>query len=56
VADYARAGIPMLPVVAGPVETRRQIPIYAVALAPIGASLAVRLCRLVYGSRWRRAR
>ena len=36
--DYARAGIPMLPVVAGPVETRRQILIYAVALAPIGAS------------------
>jgi protoheme IX farnesyltransferase len=36
--DYARAGIPMLPVVAGPAETRRQILIYAVALAPIGAS------------------
>jgi heme o synthase len=36
--DYARAGIPMLPVVAGPVETRRQILIYAVVLALIGAS------------------
>ena len=36
--DYARAGIPMLPVVAGPAETRRQILIYAVVLAPIGAS------------------
>jgi protoheme IX farnesyltransferase len=36
--DYARAGIPMLPVVAGRDETRRQILIYALLLAPIGAS------------------
>jgi len=36
--DYARAGIPMLPVVAGAAETRRQILIYALVLAPIGAS------------------
>jgi protoheme IX farnesyltransferase len=36
--DYARAGIPMLPVVAGPAETRRQILIYALALVPVGAS------------------
>src|SRR5215470_12202200 len=36
--DYARAGIPMLPVVAGQAETRRQILIYALVLAPIGAS------------------
>jgi protoheme IX farnesyltransferase len=36
--DYARAGIPMLPVVAGRAETRRQILLYAVVLAPIGAS------------------
>jgi protoheme IX farnesyltransferase len=36
--DYARAGIPMLPVVAGPAETRRQILIYALVLAPVGAS------------------
>ncbi|MBZ0146995.1 MAG: heme o synthase [Pseudorhodoplanes sp.] len=35
--DYARAGIPMLPVVAGETETRRQILIYSVALAPVGA-------------------
>ncbi len=35
--DYARAGIPMLPVVAGETETRRQILIYSVVLAPIGA-------------------
>jgi protoheme IX farnesyltransferase len=36
--DYARAGIPMLPVVAGYPETRRQILIYSVALVPIGAA------------------
>jgi protoheme IX farnesyltransferase len=36
--DYARAGIPMLPVVAGLAETRRQILIYALVLAPIGVS------------------
>src|SRR5712672_1173729 len=35
--DYARAGIPMLPVVAGPAETKRQILIYSLVLAPIGA-------------------
>lgn len=33
-ADYARAGVPMLPVVAGAAETRKQILIYALALAP----------------------
>src|SRR5689334_6132564 len=36
--DYARAGIPMLPNVAGEAETRRQILIYSIVLAPIGAS------------------
>jgi protoheme IX farnesyltransferase len=34
--DYARAGIPMLPVVSGADETRRQIFIYTLILAPIG--------------------
>ncbi|MCA0318658.1 MAG: heme o synthase [Proteobacteria bacterium] len=34
--DYARAGVPMLPVVAGEAETRRQILIYTVLLAPLG--------------------
>ena len=34
--DYARAGIPMLPVVAGPDETRRQILLYTLVLAPVG--------------------
>jgi len=33
--DYARAGVPMLPVVAGADETRRQILIYALLLAPL---------------------
>jgi protoheme IX farnesyltransferase len=36
--DYARAGIPMLPVVAGEEETRRQIVIYTLILAPLGAT------------------
>ena len=34
--DYARSGIPMLPVVAGLPETRRQILIYSLVLAPLG--------------------
>ncbi|MFD1704200.1 heme o synthase [Methylopila henanensis] len=38
--DYARAGVPMLPVVAGPDETRRQILLYALALAPLGVAPA----------------
>ena len=33
--DYARAGVPMLPVVAGKAETRRQVVIYSVILAPV---------------------
>jgi protoheme IX farnesyltransferase len=36
--DYARAKVPMLPVVSGPEETRRQILLYSVVLLPIGAS------------------
>jgi protoheme IX farnesyltransferase len=36
--DYARAGIPMLPVVAGDRETRRQILLYTLILAPLGAA------------------
>jgi heme o synthase len=34
--DYARAGIPMLPVVAGEVATRRQILLYTLVLVPVG--------------------
>lgn len=37
VEEYRRAGVPMLPVVAGAEETRRQILIYSILLAPIGA-------------------
>src|SRR2546423_10234057 len=33
-SDYAAAGIPMLPVVAGPRHTRRQVFFYSLALAP----------------------
>jgi protoheme IX farnesyltransferase len=36
--DYARAGIPMLPVVAGAEETRRQILLYTLILAPLGVA------------------
>jgi len=36
--DYARAGVPMLPVVAGEAETRRQILLYSLLLAPLGAA------------------
>jgi len=32
--DYAKVGIPMMPVVAGEVSTRRQILVYAILLAP----------------------
>jgi heme o synthase len=34
--DYARARVPMLPVVAGLDETRRQIMLYSLVLAPVG--------------------
>jgi protoheme IX farnesyltransferase len=36
--DYARAGVPMLPVVAGPDETRKQILLYSLVLAPVGVT------------------
>nr|WP_277348889.1 heme o synthase [Sneathiella limimaris] len=36
--DYANAGVPMLPVVAGREATRRQVLIYSVLLLPIGVS------------------
>jgi protoheme IX farnesyltransferase len=36
--DYARARIPMLPVVAGAAETRRQILLYSLSLLPVGAA------------------
>src|SRR5262249_20156377 len=33
-AEYARAGVPMLPVVAGSAQTKRQILVYSALLAP----------------------
>jgi protoheme IX farnesyltransferase len=36
--DYARARVPMLPVVAGAAETRWQILLYSIVLVPIGAA------------------
>ena len=36
--DYARAGIPMLPVVAGDASTRRQILLYTLVVVPIGTA------------------
>jgi protoheme IX farnesyltransferase len=39
--DYERAGVPMLPVTHGPDETRRQILIYSLILAPLGMAPAV---------------
>src|SRR6201996_3413442 len=38
--DYARAGVPMLPVVKGKASTRRQILFYTIALIPLGLSPA----------------
>jgi len=40
-SDYQRAGVPMLPVVAGPEETRRQILLYSGALVITSLLLAV---------------
>ena len=39
--DYARAGIPMLPVVSGVAETKRQILLYSLLLAPLGVLPAI---------------
>jgi protoheme IX farnesyltransferase len=34
--DFSRAGVPMLPVVVGPAETKRQILLYSLVLVPAG--------------------
>ncbi len=48
--DYERAGVPMLPVVAGRVATRRQILIYSVVLALAGlAPVALGFAGIAYG-------
>jgi protoheme IX farnesyltransferase len=49
--DYAKAGVPMLPVVAGKEETRRQILIYCALLVPISmAPLALGMAGAIYGA------
>ena len=49
--DYARAGVPMLPVVAGDRETRRQILIYSLLLVPLTLSpWALGLAGPLYGA------
>ncbi len=49
--DYARAGVPMLPVVAGAAATRRQILIYSLLLVPVGAApWLFGYASLVYGA------
>jgi heme o synthase len=49
-ADYQRAGVPMLPVVAGARETRRQIVLYTLLLAPISLTpWLIGFSGLVYG-------
>src|SRR5690349_14464266 len=48
--DYARAGVPMLPVVAGELPTRRQILLYTLILVPLGiAPWALGYAGLLYG-------
>jgi heme o synthase len=48
--DYARAGVPMLPNVAGPDRTRTEILIYTLLLAPLGvAPYLLGFASLVYG-------
>jgi protoheme IX farnesyltransferase len=48
--DYARAGIPMLPVVAGDATTRLQILLYTLVLAPLGiAPWALGYAGALYG-------
>jgi len=49
--DYRRAGVPMLPVVKGARETRRQIFLYALALLPLSlVPVAVGCAGWVYGA------
>ena len=49
--DYAAAGVPMLPNVAGPDETRKQILIYALALLPVTfLPVFLGVAGLVYGA------
>ena len=49
--DYAAAGIPMLPVVSGPDETKRQILLYALLLVPVSlVPTVLGIAGLAYGA------
>jgi protoheme IX farnesyltransferase len=49
--EYSRAGIPMLPVVAGTAETKRQILIYCILLVPISiVPCAIGFAGAIYGA------
>ena len=49
--DYAKAGVPMLPVVAGKAHTRRQILIYALLLVPLSfLPLVLGMAGTAYGA------
>jgi heme o synthase len=49
--DYAKAGVPMLPVVAGKAETRRQILIYTSLLVPLSfAPFVLGMAGIAYGA------
>ena len=49
--DYTRAGVPMLPVVAGPDHTRLEILLYSLALAPLGlAPYLLGFASAIYGA------
>jgi protoheme IX farnesyltransferase len=49
--DYQRAGVPMLPVVSGAKETRRQIWLYSLLLVPVSlAPVAIGMSGLAYGA------
>jgi protoheme IX farnesyltransferase len=49
--DYARAGVPMLPVVSGVPETKRQIILYSLALLPVSlAPYALGVSGIIYAT------
>lgn len=49
--DYRRAGLPMLPIVAGDEETRRHILIYSIVLAPLALTpVAIGMAGWIYGT------
>ena len=49
--DYAKAGVPMLPVVAGKAETKRQILIYTLLLVPLSFTpLVLGMAGIAYGA------